>query len=460
MRLLPRSLFGRLTLILVAGLVVAQLLSLGLTLRERSRLLHRFDSQRWAQHMADTVRLVEALPPGERGRVTRVVSRPHLRVVLRQQRYPRSRGQPLSREMSGLSQALHDALGSRLASVMRVPADAPGLPPGRRHRDPDQRLFLTQVRLRDGQWLMFLFRPPPLLPGHPMRLLVSSGALLIALLVLGIVAVRWVTRPLRVLADAAEALGRDIDRAPLPETGPAEMRHAVHAFNQMQQRLRESLELRNRFLAAVSHELKTPLTRLRLRVEMLTDEAARSRFGRDLDDMESMITASLDFVRGAYSQEPARPIDVLALVESVVEDESSVGHRVDVSGTPAARYSGRPQALRRCLENLVSNAIKYGGAAHIRIEDDPGALVLRVRDEGPGMPPSELDRVFEPFYRLEASRSRDWGGTGLGLGIARNIAEIHGGMLELHNRPGGGLEAVLTLPRPVTGQPLPSPPAL
>lgn len=447
MRLLPRSLFGRLTLLLVAGLVVAQLLSLGLTLRERSRLLHRFDSQRWAQHMADTVRLVEALPPGERSRMAHVLSRPHLQVVLRQRRYPQSRGLPLPRGMSGLSQALHDALGTRPASIMRVTADAPGLPPTPRDRDPDRRLFLTQVRLHDGQWLTFLFRPPPLLLGHPMRLLASSGVLLIALLVLGIVAVRWVTRPLRVLADAAEDLGRDIDRAPLPEAGPTEMRHAVHAFNRMQQRLRESLELRNRFLAAVSHELKTPLTRLRLRVEMLADESARSRFARDLDDMESMIGASLDFVRGAYSQETARPIDVLALVESVVEDESSVGHRVDASGAPVARYSGRPQALRRCLENLVSNAIKYGGAAHIHVEDSSTALVLRVQDEGPGMPPQELDRVFEPFYRLETSRSRDWGGTGLGLGIARNIAEIHGGTLRLRNRPEGGLEAVLTLPR-------------
>ncbi|HYW05062.1 MAG TPA: ATP-binding protein [Gammaproteobacteria bacterium] len=446
MRLLPRSLFGRLTLILVAGLVVAQLLSLGLTLRERSRLLHRFDSQRWAQHVADTVRLMEALPSGERGRVTRVLSRPRLRVLLRARRYPESHGRAMPDDLSGLSQTLHDVLAPRPTAVMRVPPDAPGLPAGRGDSD-DRQLILTQVGLADGQWLLFLFRPPPLLPGHPLRLVVSSGALLAALLVLGVIAVRWVTRPLRILEHAAEALGHDIARDPLPEKGPLEMRHATRAFNSMQARLRESLELRDRFLAAVSHELKTPLTRLRLRVEMLPDAQLQARFSRDLDDMESMISASLDFVRGTYGHEATRQIDVLALVDSLVEDETSVGHRVSRSGAPRAHYPGRPQALRRCLENLVGNAIKYGGSARIVIEDGPDALVLRVLDEGPGMPPAELQRVFEPFYRVEISRSRDWGGTGLGLGIARNIARLHGGDLDLRNRPRGGLEAILTLPR-------------
>jgi signal transduction histidine kinase len=271
--------------------------------------------------------------------------------------------------------------------------------------------------------------------------------LLAAVLVLTLIAARWVTRPLKTLADAAEKLGADINRPPLEESGPLEVVSAARAFNTMQERLATFIRDRTRILAAMSHDLKTPITRLRLRAELLDDEQMRTKFVKDLEEMESMVSATLDFMRGVENREPARPIDIMALLESLQADAAEVAGRVAIGGATAKPYTGHPQALKRCLGNLIDNAIKYGKSATVRVEDAGDALRIFVRDEGPGIPEGELERVFEPFQRLEASRSRDTGGTGLGLGIARNIARAHGGDIALRNVPGGGLEAMVTLPR-------------
>jgi len=269
----------------------------------------------------------------------------------------------------------------------------------------------------------------------------------VAVIAVSLIAVRWVTRPLHVLANAAEDLGRDIRRPPLKEDGPSEVRQAARAFNRMQAGLQRYLDDRVRLLAAISHDLKTPITRMRLRTELLDDEDTRARFEKDLGEMESMVGEALEFMRGEGGAEAARPIDVNALLESLQADEQELGHAVRIEGRAAAPFVGRAQQLKRCLANLIANAIRYGGQSTIRVEDSAASLTLRVLDDGPGIPEDELERVFEPFYRLEESRSRGTGGTGLGLGIARNIARAHGGDLVLRNRPAGGLEAVLTLPR-------------
>jgi signal transduction histidine kinase len=259
--------------------------------------------------------------------------------------------------------------------------------------------------------------------------------------------VRWVTRPLATLGKAAEELGRDIDRPPLPESGPTEVRRAAQAFNAMQQRLQRFLRERAEFLAAVSHDLRTPLTRMKLRAEMIEDPATRAKMLTDVDEMERMTGATLDFLRGARSEERVQPVDVNALLESLQSDFEAMGHEVALEGAATAPFPGRPSALRRCLSNLIDNAVKYGRAARIAVSDAPNSLRIVVADNGPGLPEAELERVFEPFYRVERSRSRETGGTGLGLSIARDIARSHGGELRLRNRAGGGLEAVLTLPR-------------
>jgi signal transduction histidine kinase len=322
----------------------------------------------------------------------------------------------------------------------------PGLSPGARLAGLS---FIVQAPLQDGTLVTFDSRQPLESVSWPYRLLLSLGILLVAVIAVTLVAVRWVTRPLKSLAEAADQLGADIERPPLPEEGPLEVSRAARAFNTMQRRLVAFIRDRTRVLAAMSHDLKTPITRLRLRAELLDNPELRAKFEKDLAEMESMVSATLDFMRGVESREPRQPVDVMALLESLQADSAEMNRRVTIEGAAGEPYRGLAQALKRCLANLIDNAVRYGKSAKVMVEDLPTMLTIRVRDEGPGIPEGELERVFEPFQRLEGSRSRDTGGTGLGLGIARNIARAHGGDIVLRNvsAPPGGLGAVLTLPR-------------
>ncbi len=214
----------------------------------------------------------------------------------------------------------------------------------------------------------------------------------------------------------------------------------------MQDRLQRYLDSRTRVLAAMSHDLKTPLTRLRLQVETLENPDAQERIGKQLDEMESMVRGALALFRGLDDDEAHASVDLNALLATLQSEFKQMGGDVAISGAAQRSFTGKPQALKRCLTNLIENAIKFGGGARLRVEDGR-AVVVHVEDDGPGIPPDELERVFEPFYRVESSRNRDSGGTGLGLSIARDIAQSHGGSLVLRNLPTRGLEAILTLPR-------------
>jgi signal transduction histidine kinase len=319
--------------------------------------------------------------------------------------------------------------------------------PGMHGVGPGGASFLVQVALRDGTRVTFDSYLSPQAPDTPLRLGATLAILLGTVVALSALAVRWVTRPLSTLATAAEKLGEDINRAPLPVTGPAEVQRAAKAFNTMQNRLARFIGDRTRIVAAMSHDLKTPLTRLRLRTETLEDETLQAKFAHDIDEMESMIAQTLDFMRDAASAEPAQPVNVMSLLESLQADYQDSGQAFEIKGRVAQPIAGKPRALRRCLSNLLDNAFRYGRRPSVEVDDRARELTLRVLDEGPGIPEAELERAFEPFYRGEASRSRETGGTGLGLGIARNIARAHGGELTLSNRAAGGLEATLTLPR-------------
>jgi signal transduction histidine kinase len=312
---------------------------------------------------------------------------------------------------------------------------------------PERTLFVVQVALRDGTLVTFDSVVAPDTAQTPLRFALTLLVLLGSVVALSLVAVRWVTGPLSQLATAAERLGQDIDRPPLPETGPAESRRAARAFNTMQQRLQRFLSDRTRMLAAMSHDLKTPITRMRLRTDLLDDDVLRAKFAKDLGEMESMVAQTLDFMRDATAAEPVQRVNVQALLESLQRDYQDTGSEVAIEGRVTQPFSGRPLALRRCLTNLLDNAVRYGKRATLRAEESAERLTIRVLDEGPGIPDAELERAFEPFYRGESSRNRATGGTGLGLGIARNIARAHGGNLALRNRPQGGLEAILSLPR-------------
>jgi signal transduction histidine kinase len=308
-------------------------------------------------------------------------------------------------------------------------------------------IFHIQVKLNDGTWVRFERQVPESLLGWPSRLLITLGILLVSVVALSSLAVRWSVGPLRALRRAAEELGKDIHREPLAVEGPVEVAETARAFNTMQKRLKNYIEDRARILAAVSHDLKTPLTRMRLRTDLLEDEALREKIETDLDDMESMVGATLDFMRGTETKEPSQPLDLMALLESIQGNMSEAGREVELTGRIENPIHGKPLALKRCITNLVDNAVYYGKRAGITVDDQDQHVVISVSDNGPGIPEDSLERVFDPFFRLEASRSQHTGGTGLGLGIARNIARAHGGELVLENRPRGGLTARLRLPR-------------
>jgi len=473
MRWLPRSLFSRMVLILLSGLVVAQLLSFAIHWQERGQLMLRTSGMRSAQRIADIVKLLDPLAPAERARIAAVIDSPALRISITQPPLAAAQGvddkaEQAARFTALLRRFLPDewplvvnvtsapppwalARGGPGAGPMAGPGTMGG--PGKMYGAmgpagaPGGISFVVQARLRDGTLVTFDSRPPLDTTGWPYRLFLSLGVLLVAVVAITLVAVRWVTRPLKTLAEAADTLGADIDRPPLDENGPLEVSRAARAFNTMQQRLATFIRDRTRVLAAMSHDLKTPITRLRLRAELLDDAQLQAKFIGDLEEMESMVGATLDFMRGLESREPAQPLDIMAMLESLQEDAQELGGKVAIEGGAQRPYHGHPQALKRCLANLIGNAVQYGKAATIRVTDTADRLQIFIRDEGPGIPESELERVFEPFHRLEASRSRDTGGTGLGLSIARNVARAHGGDIVLRNVPEGGLEAMLTLPR-------------
>ena len=467
---MPRSLFSRLLLVQLSVLVVALLVSFAIHMHERGEALTQASGMQAAERIADIVKLLEPLAAAERRRIVQAFSAPPLTISLEQ----RPLDVPGPDAEGGARAALFGAMLRRFlgdgrpaaVAVTEVPAalapmarKGPGFMgpgPGAPWRAPGGAMhfgsqagfsFVAQVQLKDGALVTFDSRQPGDTAGWPYRLLLSLAVLLTAVIAVSLVAVRWATRPLNELADAADELGRNIDRPPMPEKGPLEVARAARAFNTMQARLAGYLRERTATLAAMSHDLKTPVTRLRLRAELLDDGVLKDKIAQDLEEMESMVHATLDFMRGVANTEQARPLDVTALLESLQADAADMGGQVALEGAIARPYLGRPQALKRCLGNLVDNALKYGKAATLLMQDSEDRLVIRIRDQGPGISEQELERVFEPFYRVESSRSRNTGGTGLGLSIARQIAGLHGGSLELHNLAGGGLEAVLTLPR-------------
>lgn len=290
----------------------------------------------------------------------------------------------------------------------------------------------------------------PGMAGLPLRFMWHVTLTLVAVIAMSLVAVRWATRPLQHLADAAMAFANNLDAPPLEEAGPTEVRRAAAAFNFMQGRLRQLVHERGRALAAVSHDLRTPLTRMRLRAELVPDPALQTRLNADIDAMTGMVNSVLDYLRGLEDAEPVQSINIEALLSSIVEDAQALGRRVAQTPGPilALPYPGKLSLLKRAVTNLVDNAVAHGQTVSVAVEDSPHALRVMVDDDGPGIPAADLARATEPFVRLDASRNLDTGGVGLGLAIARDAAAYHGGTLILENRAGGGLRACLLLPRP------------
>jgi len=277
--------------------------------------------------------------------------------------------------------------------------------------------------------------------------IVVMTQLLAAVLVTWI-AVRHATRPLTRLAKAAESIGSTLRFEPIPETGPTEVAAAATAFNAMQRRIAAHLEERVRILAAISHDLQTPITRMRLRADLADNIALRDKFHDDLDAMQALVEEGIAYARSAHSNaEPECRIDLDAFLDSIAGDYVDTGKLIGRSGKLGEPLTTRPNALRRIVTNLLDNACKFGGNVELAVERSAGReIMIAVLDRGPGLPESELEAVMQPFYRLESSRNRSTGGTGLGLAIAQQLSMALGGKLALANRDGGGLAARLTLP--------------
>jgi signal transduction histidine kinase len=436
------TMVNRVFLILALGIVLSAGLTGWLSQRERQRSFHNIRAVNAADRIDQYIGLLDSAPPGFRDELIKNTRTMGLATATAK---PAVLPTPVEGEEESSIQE-HDQLLSALLSE-RLGAD----------RVISVRAGLATVKLLDGSELGL--RPLGARRGDP-RYRASQFwgyqlGFMICVMGLAYLVARLTTDPLLRLAQAALELGRDIDRQPLPEAGPREIRHATRAFNLMQSRLSSHIQQRNQMLAAISHDLQTPLTRMRLRLEKVTDEQLQEKLLSDLSAMQSLVAEGLAVARSVESREPLVKLNLASLLDSLVEDAREAGQPVEFSCEIQPLIKARPNDLKRCLTNLIDNAVKYGKVAKVSVQRAAAGsdaysnlvpeLIIRIADEGPGIPSDKLEAVFEPFHRLEHSRSRDTGGSGVGLTIARNIAQRHGGDLWLENGT-QGLVALLRLP--------------
>ncbi len=315
-----------------------------------------------------------------------------------------------------------------------------------RKLERDPHLALISLQLPDESWVNVSVFSKLTPPSSSHGTVLSTSLMALGVIGFAILLVRWMTRPLRTFADAARRLYQGSDQARVPEEGPREVRELAAAFNEMQARIKRLIDDRTHALAAVSHDLKTPITRLRLKTESLKDASLATSISSDLSEMEEMLDQTLAYLRGERTDEDMRALDLVALVQTLVDDAMDAGSTISFSAPARLALEGRPLALKRAIGNLIDNALKYGMRARLTLSSDAGMARLVIDDDGPGIPADDLKRAFEPFQRLEQSRNKDTGGFGLGLTIARTILNGHGGAIALANRAEGGLSVTVTMP--------------
>jgi len=438
------SMQGRVFLVLIGGIVASALLTAGLADREGRRTFAQVRAAHTADRVEQLVSALEAVPPEVRPTLAATLGRG----MTAQFAAPDA---PLQENDAELTDALVDELGKdrNVTAGPRADCAAQAGNNGASARPVVTSCQVISLTLRDGTPLRLVLRPQPDFNWsrpHSSRWLLYAIVFPLCLGLLAYVVARMATRPLGHLARAATALGGDINQPPLPENGPSEVRDAAAAFNVMQSRIRSYVEERTEMLAAIAHDLQTPITRLRLRLEKVADENLRDKLVADLGAMQGMIREGLDLATSLDTGGMMQRVDLDSLLSSVCANAVDTGQDVTLNGWTHVSILAIPIALQRCLANLIDNAVKYGGYARVTMAREGNKAVIRVSDGGPGIPEAQMEKVFDPFYRIETSRSRETGGTGLGLTIARNIARKHGGMLVLHNALGGGLECTLTLP--------------
>jgi signal transduction histidine kinase len=457
-------------LVLLLVLTVSQVVSTAIHYSDRADSLTILGGGHVAERIATIARLIDGTAPDRRGRLIEAVNGPTLRVSLGAESAAQE-GEHDDWHTQILEENLKFHLSGFAPDAIKVeffesekgrwalPAEAPVniaahpmdlVHSHMRHMMGELALgrkVRVSVRLADSSWLNFTTPVAEPTEFWSPRFLVSLAVMAITVIVISIWAVRRATEPLATFGRAAERLGRDVRAPPIPERGPGEVRKAVQAFNRMQDRIRSFVDDRLRMVAAISHDLRTPITRLRFRAEFVEDDVQQQKMLADLDEMENMISTTLAFARDEASSEPTQNLDLVTLVQRVCDDMADAGATVSFEGKGPIPCHGKLIALRRAFANLIDNAVKYGAAAEVSLRAERDSVTVRVEDRGPGIAREDQEKVFEAFYRLDRSRSRETGGTGLGLTVAQNIIRAHGGTIALSNRPDGGLRVEATLPR-------------
>lgn len=445
MRRAPHSLGGRLALLLVLAVVGAQAAAFAMFAHETSRVGRAAARTQVVDRIATLVRLLDTVPADSVPSVVAAYGSPRHRFTIdAASLVPEgAMGVDEARLARRIDRRMKDdASQARIALVERDVGD--DAPRGRLSDRPQA--LRVSVRLDDGRWLNaeapLALRAPPWMRIALIQLLAS----VVAVLVVVAIARRGIVGPVTDLARAAERAGRGAAFEPLPERGPRELRTMTAAFNRMQERSGAFVADRTRMLAAISHDLRTPIASLWLRAEMVADGELRAAMVRTISDMGQMVDATLAFARDDALAQDSGPLDLAEMVRALVDDHVVLGRDVTVASPADLPFHGRPMALRRALDNLVENAVRYGDRARITVKQDGDCVRILVDDDGPGIPSGRIEEMFAPFGRLEGSRSAETGGTGLGLAIARSAIRAHGGDVALTNRATGGLRAEVTLP--------------
>lgn len=464
-RFLPKSLLGQMILVLALALAATQVLSLLIFADERRVALQSLNQDETISRTASTLRVLAETPPDMHDRILEAITTNRLRFWVS--------------ETSAVDDDHRRVASNRLSRWLRRQIDLPDDRAVRvdirdveygwfrteverdddhdddddDHDDEHRRWghhgptsLLIAVELQDGRWLNAenLFRSPS--RGRKWVAVMIVTILVSGIGLASILLVRRITRPMRDLADAAERMGRGETVEPLAEQGPAEARDTIDAFNVMSERLRRYISDRNHMMAATGHDLRTPLTSLRLRAELVEDEDLKAKMLATVDEMTRMVEAMLAFAREDAESEETRETDLSALVASIADDLAEIGHNVRVEDSPRVTVRCRPVSLTRAIRNLMVNAARYGDEAMVSVRLDGDEVVVSVEDNGPGIPEADLERVFESFTRLDKARDTEGGSMGLGLAIARSVVRAHGGDIRLSNRAEGGLRAEVRLP--------------
>ncbi|WP_338567504.1 HAMP domain-containing sensor histidine kinase [Pseudomonas canadensis] len=425
----PRTLASQLSLIFLISLLCAHGLSFSAQFYERYISARTAMLGNLENDVSTSVAILDRLPANERASWLPRLDRQNYRYLLN----AGETGEPMSSDdVPMAATSIADALGEHYALTLR---DIPGM----------QKHFQAHLTLADGSPITIDVRPAALPVAYWLPVVL---ALQLALL-LGCtwIAVRLAIRPLTRLARAVETLDPNAHPTPLDEKGPTEVAHAAAAFNEMQKRIAEYLKERMQILAAISHDLQTPITRMKLRAEFMEDCAERDKLWSDLGEMEHLVREGVAYARSVHgATETSHRINLDAFLDSLVFDYQDMHKQVSLTGKSAVVFDTRPHALRRVLVNLLDNALKFAGSAELEVGSTAdGELSIKVLDRGPGIAEDELVQVMQPFYRVESSRNRGTGGTGLGLAIAQQLAVAIGGSLTLSNRPQGGLCAEIRL---------------